>query len=118
MVYWDYMRNYALITLLVACVILASSAKIARAQTPYGGSTITFIPCTASGPAIYLIYYVRVAGITPLWYDALQLRDADDPNHGIPSFPLLGLEASLTVPCFMYVGTTVITIGYGFPVIL
>jgi hypothetical protein len=102
------------------CLILFGFAAPARAQLiDYGGYTTIFFPCTAM-PTWFLVYHIPAGTpIVVLMYStAKQPQDDDDPNHLIPSFGLLGLVAPVTIPCLVYAGVTVITIGVGFPVII
>lgn len=108
----------------VLCLALLATGftRPARAQglLDYGGHTIIFIPCTAM-PTWNLVYYIPtgITSVFALMYSTSKIpQDDDDKNHLIPSFPLLGLAAPATIPCLVYAGVSVITIGVGFPVIL
>lgn len=110
--------------MLVVCiclsVILSSFADTARAQLiDYGGYTTVFFPCTAM-PTWFLVYHIPTGTpIVALMYSIAKVPiDDDDKNHLIPSFGLLGLAAPATIPCLVYAGVAVITIGVGFPVIM
>lgn len=117
------MKNHTLaIFLLIAFIVVFGVVRTARAQglLDYGGHTIMFIPCTAM-PTWFLVYYLPT-GPTPvfaLMYSTAKVPvDDDDKNHLIPGFGLKGLAAPATIPCLVYAGVTVITIGVGFPVVM
>lgn len=118
------MRKRA-VKILVACVclsvILSSFAVPARAQglLDYGGPTTVFFPCTAM-PTWFLVYHIPAGTpLVALMYSTAKVpQDDDDKNHLIPTFDLFGLAAPATIPCLVYAGVTVITIGVGFPVVM
>lgn len=115
------MIRYAFITLLILALALFGSVSVARAQLPYGGNTAIAIPCTVT-PGIFLVYTVPVAGPNNFLYTAAQVIDADDPNHLVPSFLLLGLHAPAVAPCLVWLPCPPlgepcpVVIGVGFPV--
>lgn len=105
--------TYTCINVIVFCF-----AAPVRAQglTSYGGTTIIAIPCTAMA-TWFLVYDITAGGPPNLMYSSAIQIDDDDKNHLAPGLQPLGLSAPATIPCLVYAGVTVITIGVGFPVI-
>ncbi|MBI4224734.1 MAG: hypothetical protein HY617_00210 [Candidatus Sungbacteria bacterium] len=110
-----------IVIIVVLVLISFSFAGSARAQglLDYGGHTLIFIPCTAMA-TWNLVYYLPtgITSVFALMYSTAKVpQNDDDKNHLIPGFPLLGLAAPATIPCLVYAGVTVVTIGVGFPVV-
>lgn len=114
-------RSYKTLIALCLGIVLLGFAASARAQglLDYGGPTIVFIPCTAM-PTWFLVYHISAGTpLVALMYSTAKVPvDDDDKNHLIPTFDLFGLAAPATIPCLVYAGVTVITIGVGFPVVM
>lgn len=124
MVYWFYMQQTSKkipVIFLLFCLILFGFAAPVRAQglLDYGGTVLVAIPCTAM-PTWFLVYYIPtgVTSVFALMYSTATQLDDDDRNHLTPSFQVIGLAAPATIPCLVYAGVTVITIGVGFPVVI
>lgn len=102
-------------------IVLFGFVASARAQglLDYGGPTTVFFPCTAM-PTWNLTYHFPAGTPIPnIMYSTARLPvDDDDKNHLIPTFDLFGLAAPATIPCLVYAGVTVITIGVGFPSVM
>lgn len=112
------MRAVRIAMLLLCASILAWSGffRVALAQIPFGGFKIITIPCTAN-PPYFLEYYIPAGPgmppslmeppIVPYSYNAFL----------VPGVPMLGIAGPVAIPCLVYAGVTVITIGSGNPVL-
>jgi hypothetical protein len=110
------MKWYALIVLLIPGLVLFSFVGVVHAQLPFGGFNIIAIPCTAS-PPFFLDYYFPVGAFPPNLMVPPQIPYAYYAFL-VPSVPILGLYEPVAIPCLVYAGVTVITIGVGFPVLM
>lgn len=108
-----------LIFVLCLALVATGFTSVARAQglVSYGGTVIVAIPCTAMA-TWFLVYDITAGGPPNLMYSTSIQIDDDDKNHLVPGLQIKGLSAPATIPCLVYAGVTVITIGVGFPVVL
>ena len=106
------------IIICLALVIVLGFIPVSRtyAQLPFGGYNIIAIPCTAE-PPLYLNYYVPVGPFPPNLMGPPQIPYSYYAFL-VPSVPILGLYEPVPIPCLVYAGVAVITIGVGFPVLM